>query len=95
MKKKTMVVSRKGEACPRCKRATEIHAHRQITPKLLKQPYYYSRWYCCVNPNCRTTLIMPEKFKVFNQRAVGAEQQAAESRAETERARFGERPPWE
>jgi hypothetical protein len=32
----------------------------------LGRPFYYSRWFNCINPDCRTTLIMPERFKVFN-----------------------------
>jgi hypothetical protein len=30
----------------------------------LRAPYYYSRWYNCVNPSCETTLIMPPEFRI-------------------------------
>jgi hypothetical protein len=54
-----------GDCCPRCATPTQVRVHKQITDKHRRQPYYYSRWYYCVNPNCRTTLIMPERFRVF------------------------------
>ena len=34
-------------------------------PKHLKQPYYYSRWFYCINPKCRATMVMPDRFRVF------------------------------
>jgi hypothetical protein len=54
-----------GDPCHRCGKLTQIREHIEIKQRHLKQPFYYSRWFCCVNPNCRTTLIMPERFKVF------------------------------
>ena len=63
---KTVVVGKNGDPCPRCGCLTEIRQHKQVGPKQLRQPYYYSRWYYCVNPNCRTAQIMPEEFKVFS-----------------------------
>jgi hypothetical protein len=56
-----------GPPCPGCGRATEVRKYERIGPKQLMRPlYYYSRWYCCMNKHCRTTLIMPEEFKVRN-----------------------------
>jgi hypothetical protein len=43
----------------------EIRKHRFVTEKQLRQPFYYSQWYCCMNSKCRTTLVMPEEFKVY------------------------------
>jgi len=54
-----------GPPCPRCQHPTEVREHKAITAKELARPFYYSRWYNCANRNCRTTLIMPEEFKVF------------------------------
>jgi hypothetical protein len=42
----------------------------------LRQPYYYTRWYCCVNHYCATTLIMPEAHKVWNRLPPKTEVQA-------------------
>lgn len=57
--------SQYGVPCPRCGRATQIRAHDKITEKLLRQPYYYRRWFYCANQNCRTTLIMREEDRVY------------------------------
>jgi hypothetical protein len=54
-----------GDPCPRCGLRTQVRAHIEITEQQLRQPWYYSRWFVCVNRDCRTTLIMPERFKVF------------------------------
>jgi len=59
-----------GELCPRCGLITEVQSHLKITQKHLNQPYYYSQWFRCVNPNCNTTLIMPDRFKVFKDKPV-------------------------
>jgi hypothetical protein len=44
----------------------QIREHGRIRQKHLRQPYYYSRWYKCRHGDCRTTLVMPEEFKVWN-----------------------------
>ena len=62
----TTVVRESGPPCRRCKQATEVREHGAITEKHLAQPFYYARWYRCRNPSCKTTLIMPEEFKVWN-----------------------------
>ena len=63
---KVIVVPESGPPCPRCKHATEVREHGAITAKHLAQPFYYARWYRCTNGQCKTTLIMPEEFKVWN-----------------------------
>ena len=65
--KNTRVLGLVGPKCRRCGRPTEVREHEAITQKELCNTTYYSRWYCCVNQKCRTTLIMPEEFKVFNE----------------------------
>lgn len=67
MKRKTVIVPGAGDLCPRCKQATQIRAHREVTAKQLKQPFYYSRWFYCTNKNCLTQMIMPDKFKVMKE----------------------------
>lgn len=64
--KKYVVVAGDGDACPRCGRPTQIREHRLIGDKQLRQPFYYSRWFNCTNKRCRTTLVMPPRFKVDN-----------------------------
>jgi hypothetical protein len=31
----------------------------------LRQPYYFSRWFRCLYRDCKVTLIMVEKYKVY------------------------------
>jgi hypothetical protein len=59
-------VSGEGVRCPRCDLPTEIREHREITAKHLSQPYYFTRWFYCRNPNCPVTLHMSEAYKVVN-----------------------------
>jgi len=64
--KNTVVRGRKGEACPRCGQATEVREHKAVTAKELGRPFYYARWFICVNRRCKTTMIMKEEHKVWN-----------------------------
>jgi hypothetical protein len=59
-------VGSSGIPCPRCGRATEIREHRSISAKELRRPFYYSRWYFCRNPRCKTTTIVLPEHRVFN-----------------------------
>jgi hypothetical protein len=61
----TVVVEGDGPPCHRCRQLTRIHSHREIGNKLLSQPFYYERWYVCLNSTCKTTLIMPDEFRVW------------------------------
>jgi hypothetical protein len=54
-----------GDPCPRCGEPTQIREHAAITEKHLRQPFYYSRWFCCINPHCATKEIMPHRFRVW------------------------------
>jgi hypothetical protein len=54
-----------GDACPRCGHATEVREHKEITDRQLRQPYYFARWFHCTNVRCRTTLIMPDRYRVY------------------------------
>lgn len=66
MAKKYRVVSTSGEPCINCGKPTEVREHDVIRDKQLKQPYYFTRWFNCYNPNCNTTIFMKEEFKVWN-----------------------------
>jgi hypothetical protein len=43
-----------------------VRQHNHIGAKQLRQPYFYSRWYRCNNPDCRTREVMPAEFIVWN-----------------------------
>ena len=62
----TVVIGLDGPKCPRCKNPTQIREHQRIGPKQLRQPFYFRRWFSCMNMDCRTTLIMRAEFKVWN-----------------------------
>jgi hypothetical protein len=44
----------------------EVRQHEHIGKKHRQQPFYYSRWYRCTHTDCRTTLVMPPDFIVWN-----------------------------
>lgn len=64
-KPKTKIIPGEGDPCPRCKKPTQIREHLEVLQSHLNQPFYYSRWFNCENPRCRTTLIMPERYRVM------------------------------
>lgn len=65
MGKRRIVLPGKGPPCPRCHKLMQIREHKTIRAKQLAQPFYYSRWYCCMSGKCKTKQVMPEEFKVF------------------------------
>jgi hypothetical protein len=60
-----LVMGLKGDNCPRCNRVTEVWEHEKITAKMKQQAFYYSRWFRCSNPRCKTTIITVDRYKVF------------------------------
>lgn len=73
----TVVKGRNGPGCPRCGQATEVREHREVTAKELAKPFYYARWFICVNRRCKTTMIMKEEHKVFRDDGVVLTTQSA------------------
>ena len=63
---KRIVIAGNGPACPRCGRPMQIREHGQIGPKQLRKRYYYRRWFCCMNRDCRTTIVHYDELRVFN-----------------------------
>ena len=59
------VVPGNGDLCPRCGVPMQIREYSNLTDKHLHRSYFYTRWFCCTNKNCRTTLVMPERYKVM------------------------------
>jgi hypothetical protein len=51
-----------GPKCPRCNKPTQIRQHQRIGPKQLRRPFYFRRWFFCMNMDCRTTLVMRDEF---------------------------------
>ena len=46
---------------------TEVRGHKRVTEGMLRQPFYYSKWFYCTNRQCKTTLIMPPECRVFRE----------------------------
>jgi hypothetical protein len=69
---KSKVIGKGGPPCPRCGKATQVRTHLSIGRKQLRQPYFYSRWFKCTNKKCRTTLIMPPEYIVWNSPTEGS-----------------------
>lgn len=68
--KRYRVIGREGTPCPRCGQPTEVRVHTEITERERRRPFYYSRWFNCVNERCLTKLIMPPEFIVWNNQGV-------------------------
>ncbi len=67
--KSYVVVPEPGMPCPRCGQPTEIREHAKLTEKhLVKQPYYFTRWFYCKNVGCKVSTHMSEAYKVVNPR---------------------------
>jgi len=100
MNKNTKIIGHDGPSCRRCGEPTQIREHERVTPKELRRHFYYSRWYRCVNKNCRTTEIMPDEFRVWNNAAAARVHESVTTPAPPHRdialeVLAGERPPWE
>ena len=62
-----------GALCPRCGIKSQLRKHKEIKQKQLSQPFYYSQWNQCENPNCLTTTFMEDKYKVENKNEANRE----------------------
>jgi hypothetical protein len=42
----------------------QIREYEGVDAKQLAQSFFYTRWFCCMNKTCKTTLVMPSRYKV-------------------------------
>ncbi len=89
------IESNNGPPCPRCGVSTQVRSHRAITAKELEKPYYYSRWYFCINLDCRTTLIMPDEYKVFRGQQSIDDNNVSRDQKPFYKPNESDTPPWE
>jgi hypothetical protein len=61
-RKKSIVVPGDGDPCPRCGEPMQIREYAGVGEKLSHE--FFSRWFCCMNKTCKTTLVMPARYKV-------------------------------
>jgi len=41
----------------------QIREYDGVDEKLPSHPFF-TRWFCCMNKTCKTTLVMPARYKV-------------------------------
>jgi len=63
--------------CPKCKQKLQIRKHKFLREKQQKAPYYYKKWYVCVNTNCCYQLNL-EEDKHYNKNEMGMYHKARE-----------------
>lgn len=64
--KQTVVIPGDGDPCPRCGRPMEIRERGSVRDNVSRQPFYYTRWFCCMHADCKTNMVMPERYKIEN-----------------------------
>ena len=55
-----------GDPCPRCGVPMQIREPNGMGDRQRRQQFFYTRWFCCMNKQCKTTLVMPARYKVAN-----------------------------
>jgi hypothetical protein len=63
-RKKCIVIPGDGDPCPRCGNPMQIREYAGLNEKEERRPSFYTRWFCCMNKACKTTLVMPLRYKV-------------------------------
>jgi hypothetical protein len=63
-RKKSIVIPGEGDPCPRCSNSLQIREYAGLNEKQERCGSSYTRWFSCVDKSCRTTLVMPERYKV-------------------------------
>jgi len=66
LRRKPIVIPGNGDPCPRCGVPMQIREPDRIGDGQLRQPFFYTRWFCCMNKQCKTTLVMPARYKEAN-----------------------------
>ena len=64
-RKKCIVIPGDGDPCRRCGNPMQIREYAGLNDeKEERRPSFYTRWFCCMNKACKTTLVMPLRYKV-------------------------------
>jgi hypothetical protein len=43
-----------------------IFEHGQVSDRMRRSPFYYERWHRCMQPSCRTTVVMRDQDRHWN-----------------------------
>ena len=62
-RKKSIIIPGEGDPCPRCGKPMQIRAYGDVVDEQLRAAFFYTRWFCCMDKTCKTTLVMPERHK--------------------------------
>jgi hypothetical protein len=62
--KEVHLITGDGDPCPRCGNPMQIREYAGLNEKEERRPSFYTRWFCCMNKACKTTLVMPLRYKV-------------------------------
>lgn len=68
------IIIESEKVCRKCGGIAECRQHSVITDKMLKQPFYYSRWYMCRNRDCVTTMFSFKEDEVQTPKGIRREQ---------------------
>ena len=49
----------------------QIRKHDSVSRKRQAQLYFYDYWYVCVHEGCKTSTVLDEKYRIWNNNRVG------------------------
>jgi hypothetical protein len=55
-----------GDPSPRCGVPMQIFQHREVSNRQRAAPFFYRVWHRCMQPSCRTTVVMRDEDRVWN-----------------------------
>jgi hypothetical protein len=64
VRQKCIVIPGRGDPCPRCGKPMQIREYADLNEKQERGPSFYVRWFCCLNKTCKTTLVMPARYRM-------------------------------
>jgi hypothetical protein len=62
-RKKSIIIAGEGDPCPRCGKPMQIRAYADVVYEQLRATSFYTRWFCCMDKTCKTTLVMLARYK--------------------------------
>lgn len=65
IKKNRVELDEPGENCPRCGHISVVREHISLESQLKRKKYCYSKWFLCMNTNCKVTIFYDEKYRVY------------------------------
>jgi hypothetical protein len=66
---RAVVVPGDGDPCPRCGVPMQMREYSNSTNQYLRRPYFYTRWFCCMNKSCDLIRLRPgtRRIRFWNQ----------------------------